>query len=410
MLVPNILRFLTILQLFTLHTLRDRMNREQAVVQALHCAVQEGVFPGAVLHVRRKGQVIFHHAVGRMEPDNDTPMTADTIFDLASLTKPLATTTAILCLVQDGQLALTHPVGMWVPELTRTPIGEVAIAWVLGHRAGLPAWRPYFPELAPHAKAPQSQDEVKARQRAFLYRLAQEPLVYEPGTQTRYSDLGFMVLGIVVERCAMSSLADYCTARIYRPLHAMPLYFMDVTSMTASRERNLTLLAPTEFDPWRGRKLQGEVHDEHAYALGGIAGHAGLFGTAQAVGAVAQAWLDGFLTQHTFLPQELVRHFVQRQTSTSSWALGWDTPSLPSSSGSRLSRQAFGHLGFTGTSVWIDPACELIVVLLSNRVCPTRANTAIQAFRPRLHDLVYEAFVAQQEGKAGDNLEEEAGT
>lgn len=174
--------------------------------------------------------------------------------------------------------------------------------------------------------------------------------------------------------------------------------------MDSSRQQaTVALVAPTEDDPWRGRMLQGEVHDENACALGGVAGHAGLFGTAAAVAAMTGLWLDGYLGKRGLLSPELVRRFASRQgTPGSSWGLGWDTPSAPSSSGKYFSPQAFGHLGFTGTSVWIDPMCELEVVLLSNRVHPTRQNIAIQTFRPLLHDVIYERVVGQTGEKSAE--------
>ena len=149
-------------------------------------------------------------------------------------------------------------------------------------------------------------------------------------------------------------------------------------------------IAPTEEDPWRGRTLCGEVHDENAFALGGVAGHAGLFGTARAVLGVAQAWMHGCRGQAGLLTSELATHFTTRKQTVpnSSWALGWDTPSAPSSSGALFSPDSFGHLGYTGTSLWVDPVKELEVVLLSNRVHPTRRNERIRAFRPLIHDLV----------------------
>ena len=154
-------------------------------------------------------------------------------------------------------------------------------------------------------------------------------------------------------------------------------------------------MAATEDDPWRGRVLKGEAHDENAFAMGGVAGHAGLFGAAAAVLAVSSLWLKGYLGRGTLFLPELVRRFASRQNRAgdSSWALGWDTPSLPSSSGTRLSRRSFGHLGYTGTSLWVDPMQELEVVLLSNRVHPTRENNKIREFRPVIHDLIYEEFV-----------------
>ena len=154
-------------------------------------------------------------------------------------------------------------------------------------------------------------------------------------------------------------------------------------------------IAPTEQDEWRNRLLRGEVHDENAAAMGGVAGHAGLFGTAESVLAVSGAWLRGYHGGESIFDGKLVMQFTTRQESAarSSWALGWDTPSAPSSSGCHFSERSFGHLGYTGTSLWIDPLCELEVVLLSNRVHPSRRNEKIKVFRPRIHDLIHEEFV-----------------
>jgi CubicO group peptidase (beta-lactamase class C family) len=155
-------------------------------------------------------------------------------------------------------------------------------------------------------------------------------------------------------------------------------------------------IAATERDPWRGRLLRGEVHDENAFALGGVAGHAGLFGTAMAVSALTEEWLRAWEGHGRLLDGVLARQFTTRQDVTpgSSWGLGWDTPSPPSSSGRHFSFRSFGHLGYTGTSIWIDPESELEVILLSNRVHPTRSNTAIQQFRPLIHDSIYDELVA----------------
>jgi len=227
-----------------------------------------------------------------------------------------------------------------------------------------------------------------------------EPLMYTRGEKSVYSDLGFMLLGFLVERLSGKALDLWCDDEIVRPLRADPLIFcptagraqFDVTRPTVDISR----IAPTERDEWRDRLLHGEVHDENAAAMGGVAGHAGLFGTAESVLAVSGAWLRGYHGRESILDRELVRQFTTRQepVAQSSWALGWDTPSAPSSSGSRFSERSFGHLGYTGTSLWIDPLCELEVVLLSNRVHPSRRNEKIKVFRPCIHDLVYREFVS----------------
>ena len=230
----------------------------------------------------------------------------------------------------------------------------------------------------------------------MLCYIAQEELVYERGSRSLYSDLGFMLLGWAVERLAGESLDQFCANQIYRPLAAHPLAYIPrgLQAMPAAILESYAI-APTEDDSWRGRMLCGEVHDENAFALGGVAGHAGLFGTARAVFAVAKAWMDGWLGKAGLLHPELVRLFTTRQQGipNAGWALGWDTPSVPSSSGARFTPESFGHLGYTGTSLWIDPVKELEVVLLSNRVHPTRKNERIKTFRPLIHDLIRREFV-----------------
>jgi CubicO group peptidase (beta-lactamase class C family) len=231
----------------------------------------------------------------------------------------------------------------------------------------------------------------------MLRLIAQESLIYGMGEKGLYSDLGFMLLGFVIERLSGMSLDRFVRERIYQPLAAHPLSFLPGgDALPSSARASFKDIAPTEEDSWRGRLLCGEVHDENAAALGGVAGHAGLFGTADAILAVTGAWLQAYHRRPALLDSALVREFTMRQDAVpgSTWALGWDTPSAPSSSGRYLSGASFGHLGYTGTSIWIDPVHNLEVVLLSNRVHPSRKNDKIRAFRPVIHDLVYQECVA----------------
>jgi CubicO group peptidase (beta-lactamase class C family) len=364
--------------------------RVSAIRQAFQRAVNENVFPGAVALVRSRGTVVFHEAVGTCGvPPDDRPVHLESIYDLASLTKPLATSTATLCLVQDGCLHLEQPVSQWVEELRESPFAGVDLRQLLSHQAGLPAWRPYYEQLAPLGLPPRNEEERRQRVHALLNAIAREPIEYRPGSQSLYSDLGFMVLGEIVERCAGASLAAYCRRRIYEPLGISSLTFIggdDAETKVPAK------IVPTEWDGWRNRLLCGEVQDENAYALGGCAGHAGLFGTAHAVSQLSAAWLQAVQGGDGVLSAALAKQFTHRQSDMSSWGLGWDTPSAPSSSGTRFSSRAFGHVGFTGTSLWIDPSCDLEVIILSNRVHPTRTNTVIKAFRPRIHDAIYQEW------------------
>lgn len=364
---------------------------------ALQAAVDDGAFPGAVLAVRLRGRLIYEGAVGRLSPQiPGEGVTIHTCYDLASLTKVLATTTALLLLMQRGKLMLDDRIDRILIELQGSAAGAASIHQLLTHSSGLPGWRPYNERLATLEAGQSGFPGRTAAREAVLGYIAQEALIYERGSRSLYSDLGFMLLGWAVERLAGESLDQFCNNQIYRPLEAQPLAYVPrgLQAMPAASLKSHAI-APTEDDPWRGRMLRGEVHDENAFALGGVAGHAGLFGTARAVLAVAKAWMDGRRGKTGLLHPELVTLFTTRQQGipNASWALGWDTPSAPSSSGTRFTPESFGHLGYTGTSLWIDPINELEVVLLSNRVHPTRKNERIKTFRPLIHDLICREFL-----------------
>jgi len=374
------------------------MSRSDPIADALDAAVAGGVFPGAVLHVRLRGAPVYHRAAGNaaLTPVRE-PARLETIYDLASLTKPLATATALLRLVQDGRVRVDDPVQRHVGELKGSAIGEATVYHLLTHSAGLPAWRPLYERITEEDRRTPGVMGGPAADRLALALIMQEPLSNPSGARSVYSDLGFILLGALVERVSGRSLAAYCRQALFEPMGAS-LFFLGRrgAGSGSATAPDAALIAPTEDDPWRGRLLRGEVHDENAHALGGAAGHAGLFGTASAVSTVVGHWLDGYMGRSRVLPSDLVKRFTARQEGIagSSWAMGWDTPSAPSSSGSRFSAASFGHLGYTGTSIWVDPIKELEVVLLSNRVHPTRRNEAIKQFRPLIHDVIYEELVA----------------
>ena len=377
------------------------MATHQVIEAALQSAVDDGVFPGAQLAVRLRGRLQCVAVAGRLSSEPPGfPVQPSTIYDLASLTKPLATVTSVLLQIQHTKVALEDSVQEVLAELEGTPIGQATVRDLLTHRSGLPGWRPMYERLEARDIAPVFSDGNQPVKQHVLNMIRDEPLIYARGERSVYSDLGFILLGFLVERLSGMALDLWCEEAIIRPLRADPLMFC----ATAGRAQlggvrptvDTLRIAPTEQDEWRNRLLRGEVHDENAAAMGGVAGHAGLFGTAESVLAVSGAWLRGYHGGESILDGELVRQFTTRQESAarSSWALGWDTPSAPSSSGSHFSERSFGHLGYTGTSLWIDPLCELEVVLLSNRVHPSRRNEKIKVFRPRIHDLVYREFVS----------------
>jgi CubicO group peptidase (beta-lactamase class C family) len=296
-------------------------------------------------------------------------VSADTIFDLASLTKVVATTTIALELVAHQALDLDAPVSRSVVEWRAADRSGVSIRDLLEHSSGLPAYREYFRRCQGRA--------------AYLNAIASEPLEYRPRALALYSDLGFILLGIVLERHAGRTLDEAFAG--WRTVVAIsePLDYRPPPSWVSRT-------AKTEDDPWRGRMLQGEVHDENASALGGVAAHAGLFGTAAGVGRSARWWLQRLLGSDdavTRIPARLAQSFAERsKVPGSSRALGWDTMLPTSSCGGRMSPRAIGHTGYAGTSLWIDPDQDLYFVLLTNRVHPSRANNAIQQVRRDFHD------------------------
>ena len=358
-------------------------------------AVRDGVFPGGVLAVRLAGELKSLVVAGCLSSDPDDPVQISTVYDLASLTKPLATVTSILLLVQSGKLDLDAPVKHTLGDLEGAPIGAATLRDLLQHRSGLPGWRPLYEGLTAKGIAWGRSESVR---QTVLHLIGEEPLMYRRGEKSEYSDLGFILLGLTVERASGQPLDEYFYESVAKPLGAQPLCFNPTATdcHPARPAVDVSSIAPTEWDEWRRQLLKGQVHDENAAAMGGVAGHAGLFGTAEAVLAVSGVWLRSYEGQRSMLEQRLVREFTRRSSPCShfSWALGWDTPTAPSSSGSHLSPESFGHLGYTGTSLWIDPRRKLEVLLLTNRVHPTRKNEGIRAFRPLIHDMVFQEIVS----------------
>ncbi|MEW6325030.1 MAG: serine hydrolase domain-containing protein [Nitrospirota bacterium] len=359
-----------------------------ALSDTLQQAVRDGVFPGAALLVQEGDAIRYCDATGSaaLLPAPE-PMRRETLFDLASLTKPLATATVALRLIALGRLALDHPVARWLPEFRGDGKERVTLYHLLNHSSGLPAWKPYYKAIDPNEAG---NAAVKER---LLNQIAGEPLVAPPGQRSVYSDLGFILLGTLIERVAGRPLDRLCREEIFLPLSMAATGFRPLEQPELAGRS----IAATERCPWRGRVLRGDVHDEHGFALGGVSGHAGLFApvddVARYVGALIAA--EGGRPRGPFdgVPTALLRQFLTRQpTPGSSWALGWDTPSERSSAGRFFSANSCGHLGYTGTSVWIDRDRGWGVTLLTNRVHPTRQNVKIGAFRPMIHDLVARAF------------------
>lgn len=358
----------------------------EVVDQTMLCGIQENVFPGAVLLVSKGGTVLFQKAYGWADIFSKKPMTVDTVFDLASLTKPLATTLAVVKLIRDEHLTFSQRVATVLPGFKTAPKSRITVKHLLAHQSGLPAHHPYYFKIIKTAP--------EKRFQALNQMLLNQPLAYLPGDQSVYSDLGFMVLKWLVEAVSGKKLADFVENDVY------PEYGILLSKTSGLHFRNAKPtyskrpIAATELCPWRNRLVTGVVHDENAYAAGGVGGQAGLFGSVNDIHTLLSGLLSDYyeLSQHPVLGKHLMEacfgqggHFDR--------PLGFDIPSPPHPScGRYFSANSVGHLGFTGTSFWIDLDQVVMVILLTNRIHPSRQNNRIKAFRPWLHDAVMKSL------------------
>jgi len=359
----------------------------EAVDALVEAGVSSRAFPGAVLAVGRDGALAHLRAFGRLSYDpGAADVETDTVYDLASLTKVVVTTTLSMVLVDEGRLDLDARVHAFFPAFSGPAKERVTVRQLLTHSAGIEWWAPLYREMKGKA--------------AYLDRIVAMDLAYDPGTKSVYSDLGIILLGDILERLGGAPFEKLARERVLLPLAMEDARYRPPVEL-------LPRIAPTENDPWRGRVVRGEVHDENALALGGVAPHAGLFATAPDLSHLAQMLLDGgSFGGRRIVSRATVELFTERAgVPGSSRALGWDTPtdasgqrsSTPgqpgySSAGSLFSPRSFGHTGFTGTSMWMDPERGLYVVLLTNRVHPTRENNAIRAVRAQVADAVVRAL------------------
>jgi CubicO group peptidase (beta-lactamase class C family) len=346
-------------------------GRGDAAREIVRGAVHDRATPAAVIEVGRRAGPAWAEAFGRLDYGPDAPACRlDTVFDLASLTKVIATASIAMRAVEAGRINLDTRVGDLIAAWRGDDRERVTVRHLLEHSSGLPAHDSLWTRLRSGADV---EDAI-----------CRLPLDRAPGTAAVYSDVGFILLGLLLERVHGAGLDA-----LFEPVRA----HLGISLGFTPPESRLEAITPTEFDPWRGRLLRGEVHDENAALLGGVAAHAGLFGTAGDVGAFARLVLGTFHHPTPLGTPDTMRAFAARSAVPgSSRALGWDTMLPTSSCGTRLSARAIGHTGFTGTSLWIDPELDLYVVLLSNRVHPTRANNRWQPLRPLIHDAVVEGF------------------
>jgi CubicO group peptidase (beta-lactamase class C family) len=352
-------------------------DRFRNAFSILETAIAARAFPACSLAVTLRGELVAYKAVGRFTFDPASPETTPaSLFDLASLAKVVATTAMAMILYERGLLDLEAAVTAIVPEFASDDAGRynVTLRMLLAHSSGLPAYEKLF---------------LRTKTREDLLRAAfNTSLAAAPGARAEYSDIGFIILGVALERLADESLDAFCQREIFGPLGMTHTTFNPAYALKDS-------IPPTADDrTFRHRIIQGEVQDENASVLGGVAGHAGLFSTAEDLALFAHAMLNG---GRPILRSATVKLFARREAvpAGTSRALGWDTPSAPSQSGKYFSARSFGHLGYTGTSLWIDADRQLSITLLTNRTWPDCQNQAIKQVRPAFHDAVIEALGKQ---------------
>lgn len=354
----------------------ERGFSAQNAVSILLEAIQRRAFPGASFAVAKDGRIIMQAALGRFTYESAAPaVELATVFDLASLTKVVATTTMAMLLYERARLQLEQPVVdllaefEWQDQRRR----RVTVEMLLLHSSGLPAYVPLYQQAKDRA--------------AVLQLAAQTPLAADPGTRAEYSDIGFILLGELLERMAETSLDRFCASQVFAPLRMPSARFNPAPETRGS-------IPPTVDERcFRHRIIQGEVHDDNAGVLGGVAGHAGLFAASDDLMKFAASLL-GYGPQ-LFRPDTIEKFTRRRPTPAgTSRALGWDTPSTPSQAGSHFSQHSFGHLGYTGTSLWIDAERGIAIALLTNRTWPDNQSQAIKQIRPAFHDAVMEGLLS----------------
>jgi CubicO group peptidase (beta-lactamase class C family) len=379
--------------------------------QAFLGAISDGVFPAAEIMVAKGGEVSYAASYGSAR-DN-------TCFDIASLTKPLATATLAMMLDSDGLLKLDDTVYQWLAGARQPAHKRMTVRQLLNHTSGLPAWQPYYRTL------PMSIIGTDVGKTALMDEVKREEPVAEPGKKTEYSDVGYILLAEIIEQAGGTTLDEQFNRKIAKPLGLADTFFVRVTDMGAATTKRRTAtradqhvpiprhgkpgervgrkagehrrFAPTEDCPWRERVIHGQVHDQNAYALGGVAGHAGLFSTAADIHRFTLELTNSYKGKSDWIPESTVQEFLKTMKEKpvgDAFSLGWNIPSRRNSaSGRHFSANSIGHLAYTGCSLWIDLDQDFWVVLLTNRIHPSTMNEKIKAFRPKIHDLIYDELI-----------------
>jgi serine-type D-Ala-D-Ala carboxypeptidase len=354
----------------------------------LEQAVRENVFPGAVLLVTKPDREIYFKAVGSLSAHGTEPMRKYAIFDVASLTKVICTTHLVMTLSAENKLSLDDAIGMFFkPREIAQGLSDITIRDIMRHISGIKGYVPFFRDVLKRGKEFTGTDDAR---RYIFERARLETPSFKRGENYEYSDLGFIILAEIIEKVAKENFAKLCSEKIFSRLKMTKSSFIPWKRTSVKKIYPRSQIVPTEYYDWIGGEACGVVHDENCYAMGGVSGHAGLFSTMPDIAKFISELFRGWRGKSKIWPQELCRLFFlkPRPDDRSPYAIGWKTPSSEDmSSGDNFSKLSIGHLGYTGCSIWIDLEKEIGIVLLSNRVNPSRENIQIRKFRPLIHDL-----------------------
>lgn len=349
---------------------KDSLYSFDNIEKSMNKAIKDSVFPGAALAIGHKRKLIYNNAFGNFTYKMNSQKTCtETIFDLASLTKVVATTTSAMKLVDEKMISLDDKVKKYIPKFNSKGKEKITIEHLLKHQSGLPSWKPFY-------KTCETKEEA-------IEEIISTNIDFEPGTETQYSDLNMILMQLIVEKISGKSLNQFVEENIFNKLSMNSTFF--------NPKKNLkNKCAPTEKDDyWRNRLIQGEVHDENSALMNGVAGHAGLFSTTKDLAKFAQMMLNyGKLGNKKIISEKTLKKFITKKSNDDKRVFGWGVKQEGSSCGEEFSDNSIGHTGFTGTSIWIDYDREIFVILLSNRVYPTRKNRKIIDFRPKIHTEV----------------------
>lgn len=352
-------------------------NMFKRLDSTIKTAISSGTTPGMSLAIGRRDKIVLTKGYGRLDWNkNSAKVDQNTLYDLASVTKVVGTTIVAMILEEEGKLDLNHTVASYLPQFNSPEKAGITIYQLLIHKSG-------FENFAPLYKIIKGRDK-------YLQQINLRPLKYSPGTTTMYSDWNMLIAQLVIEKITGQNLDVFLYNRVYKPLQMLNTIFNPNKKLSTKTIKNS--VAPTEIQNFRGGKIWGEVHDENAWAMGGVSGHAGLFSTASDLAILATLMLnEGKYKNVQLLKPATIERWTKRQSPDSNHAIGWNTPWIKSNTGKYFSPNSFGHNGFTGTSFWIDSARNLFIIILSNNVNPKRDNPKIKQLRSSISDIVQES-------------------